>query len=385
MSRADKPLAGLTVVDFSQFLSGPYAGLRLADLGARVIKIENPSGGDLCRRLYISNVEIEGDSSLFHAINRNKESFCVDLKDERGKEALARLLEKADVVIQNFRPGVIERLGFGYDAVRKINPSIVYGSISGYGTVGPLMGMPGQDLLVQSLTGLARSGMRDLGDGNHDSPLAYGLAVADMGAGALLAEGILAALVRRSVSGRGALVETSLLEATLDLMQEAFSDILVSSSEANEKGQVSAPAGIYRTMNGYLAIGRGCSQTRLIQAIGMEEEKKRTSDAVNQLECIEDVRQWIQAKLTSRSTADWLIALEQAGISCSEVMDWNGLLKHDGFRALEMNQTVQRSSGRTYRALRCPIRIDGRRLTSVTGSPRIGEHNEAILRELNTK
>ena len=133
-----RPLEGLTVLEFSQFLSGPYAGLRLADLGARVIKIERPDVGDLCRNLYISDTDLEGDSTLFHAINRNKESFAANLKDPNDLETVKKLIEKADIITQNFRPGVIERIGLDYESVKKINPKIVYGTISGYGSEGTM-------------------------------------------------------------------------------------------------------------------------------------------------------------------------------------------------------------------------------------------------------
>src|SRR5664279_1523888 len=128
-----KPLEGLLVVDFSQFLAGPSASLRMADMGARVIKVERPEGGDLCRRLYVSNLEIDGDSTLFHTINRNKESFAADLRKPDDRAAVRKLVERADVVIQNLRPGVMERLGFDYDSVVQYNPRVVYGEVTGYG------------------------------------------------------------------------------------------------------------------------------------------------------------------------------------------------------------------------------------------------------------
>ncbi|MFC6490556.1 CaiB/BaiF CoA transferase family protein, partial [Nitratireductor sp. GCM10026969] len=150
----DLPLAGLVVVDMSQFLSGPYCSLRLVDLGARVIKIERPGAGDLSRQLYLSDTEIGGDSTIFHAINRGKESLAVDLKNADDLAALRKLLKRADVLIQNFRPGVIERLGLDYASVRAINPGIVYASISGYGEDGPWVARPGQDLLAQARSGV---------------------------------------------------------------------------------------------------------------------------------------------------------------------------------------------------------------------------------------
>ena len=149
-----KPLEGILVIDFSQFLAGPAAGLRLADMGARVIKIERPGSGDLCRDLYISNLRLGSDSTLFHSINRNKESFAADLKNPSDRTAVLALVDRADVVIHNFRPGVIEKLGFDYATLSARRPSLVYGEVSGYGRTGPWAKKPGQDLLVQSLSGL---------------------------------------------------------------------------------------------------------------------------------------------------------------------------------------------------------------------------------------
>ena len=211
------PLSGLVVADMSQFLSGPYASLRLLDLGARVIKIERPDGGDLSRRLYLSDTEIGGDSTIFHAINRSKESFAVDLKDAGDVGRLKALLGKVDVLIQNFRPGVIERLGLGYDTVSRINPRLVYASISGYGEEGPWVARPGQDLLAQS-----RSGLMWLNGDEDQGPVPFGLAVGDMLAGAAAAQGILAGLVRRGITGKGSYVQTSLLEALVDFQFEVL-------------------------------------------------------------------------------------------------------------------------------------------------------------------
>ncbi|MEM9528867.1 MAG: CaiB/BaiF CoA-transferase family protein, partial [Bacteroidota bacterium] len=149
-----KPLHGITVVDLSQFLSGPSASLRLADLGARVIKVEHPEHGYIGRNLYMSSVRINDESSFFYAINRNKESYSANLKDENDRVKVLKLIDQADVVMHNFRPGVADRLGLSYETIKQRNPSIVYGHISGYGTEGPWAKKPGQDLLVQSLSGL---------------------------------------------------------------------------------------------------------------------------------------------------------------------------------------------------------------------------------------
>ena len=147
-------LQDIIVVDFSQFLSGPSAGLRLADMGARVIKIERPGTGDICRQLYVSDTRIEGESTIFHAINRNKQSYAADLKNAEDLEKVKKLIRHADVVLHNFRPGVMERIGLDYEKVKQIKPDIVYGEVSGYGNEGPWKDLPGQDLLVQALSGL---------------------------------------------------------------------------------------------------------------------------------------------------------------------------------------------------------------------------------------
>ena len=212
-----RPLEGLTVLEFSQFLSGPYAGLRLADLGARVIKIERPEVGDLCRTLYISDTDLEGDSTLFHAINRNKESFAANLKDPTDLDLVKQLISKADIITQNFRPGVIEKIGLDYENAKKINPQIVYGSISGYGAEGPWKDLPGQDLLAQSRTGLVW-----LNGNGGEAPTPMGLAVADMLAGHSLVEGILAGVIKRYRTNQGCHIQTSLVEALLDFQFEVL-------------------------------------------------------------------------------------------------------------------------------------------------------------------
>ncbi len=143
-----KPLERLLNLDFSKFLAGPSAAMRLADLGARVIKIEKPGTGDIGRQLYISNLELDGDSTLFHSLNRNKQSYAADLKNPDDLARVKKLVARADVLIQNFRPVVMDRLGLGWEAARHINPRLVYGIVTGYGTSGPLVGKPGQDLLA---------------------------------------------------------------------------------------------------------------------------------------------------------------------------------------------------------------------------------------------
>ena len=249
-------LQDIVVVDLSQFLSGPSAGLRLADFGAEVIKIERPVTGDICRSLYVSDVKLEGESTIFHAINRNKKSFVADLKTPDGLEKVKKIIHKADVLIHNFRPGVMDSLGLSYESVREINPGIIYAEISGYGNAGPWRDKPGQDLLVQAVSGLTL-----LSGNRKDPPTPMGVSVVDIYSGAHLVQGILAGLYQKNITGKGVLVQISLLESILDFQFEVITcyyndghQLPERSEVSNANAFVSAPYGIYETMDGYLAL-----------------------------------------------------------------------------------------------------------------------------------
>ncbi len=381
--KRDLPLAGLVVVDMSQFLSGPYCSLRLMDLGARVIKIERPGGGDLSRGLYLSDDE-SGDSTIFHAINRSKESLAVDLKNERDMSALRKLISKADVLIQNFRPGVIERLGLDYEAASKLNPRLVYCSISGYGEEGPWVGRPGQDLLAQS-----RSGVMWLNGDEGQGPVPFGLAIGDMLAGAAAAQGILAALVRRGVTGEGGLVETSLLEALVDLQVEVLSVHMNNGYKLPERSHVrsahaylSAPYGVYPAADGYLAIAM-TPISKLADLLGIDELAAYRDDEKSWFTARDEIKALIAARIASRNVDDWLAILEPADIWCAKVLNWPELLGSEGFRVLDMLQTVGRDDGVSLRTTRSPIRIDGQRPKFERAAPHVGEHNAALWEEFD--
>ena len=380
MADSAAPLAGITVVDFSQFLAGPSASLRLADLGATVIKVERPEIGDICRDLYVSDVVIEGDSTIFHAINRNKLGYRADLKDPADRERVAGLVAQADVVMHNFRPGVIERLGMEYESVRELNPTVVYGEISGYGTEGPWRDLPGQDLLVQSMSGLTW-----LSGNAGDGPVPMGVAVVDLWAGALLVEGILAALVRRGVSGEGGLVEVNMLEAALDYQFEPLTIHLMDGSlpertaSNNAHALLGAPYGIYATADGFLALAMG----RVTQLGELLECPPLLAypEPASWFEQRDEIKAILAEHLATRPTQAWLDVLEAADIWCAAVLDWDTLVQHPQSAALDIVQTVERGSGTTYRTTTCPIRVDGRKLTSRPGSPGLGEHNALVDEE----
>lgn len=377
-----KPLEDFVVVDFSQFLSGPSASLRLADLGARVIKIERPLSGDISRQLYVSNVVMNGDSSVFHAINRNKESFVADLRRPADREEVSALIAGADVVMHNFRPGVMKRLGFDYEAVRKLKADVVYGEISGYGEEGPWRGKPGQDLLVQALSGLMQ-----LSGNAGKGPVPMGISIVDILAGAQLVQGILALLVRRGVTGEGGLAQVSMLETACDLQFETLTTFFNDGGQPVERSRqagahpyLGAPYGVYQTKNGYLALAMG-SVPRLGALLGCGA-LAAYPDPDSWVRERETIKEHLATRLRTEDTAHWLSILEPADIWCADVYTWRQLMAHPGYEALEMTQTVSMTDGYHFRTTRCPIEIDGEKLLSSKGTPKLGEHRETLLGSL---
>ena len=377
-----KPLEGILVLELAQYMAAPSAGLRLADLGARVIKIERPRVGEAGRRLAIKNLFVDGDSLVFHTINRNKESYAADLKNPDDLAQVKKLIARADVLTHNFRPGVMERLGLDYESLRELNPRLVYAEVSGYGAEGPWKDKPGQDLLAQCLSGLTW-----LSGDAEDPPVPMGLAVADMLCGAHLTQGVLAALIRRGKTNRGARVEVSLLESVLDFQFEVLTTHWNDGGTApprarrgNAHAYLAAPYGVYPTADGYLAVAMSplarlaelleCPEL-LLYAEGDSAFAKR-----------DEVMEILSRRLRDKPTAAWLAVLEPADVWCADIFDYQRLLAHEGYRVLEMEQTVRRPNGAEVHTTRCPMRIDGERLFSSKAAPRVGEHNSVIESDL---
>lgn len=382
---AQRPLEGILVLDFSQFLAGPVAALRLADLGARVIKIERPGTGDAGRALAFAGMKIDGDSLSFHAMNRGKESFTADLKSADDLADVRELVKKADVLIENLRPGVMERLGLGYVDVAKLNPRIVYGSVSGYGNEGPWSSRPGQDLLAQSISGLPYQN-----GSAGDPPIAVGVAIADSITSINMAEGVLAALFARERTGRGAHVETSLLAAMLDLQFELVSAHLTDPSVRVNRGTrntahpfLAAPYGVYPTADGNVALAMG-SVPELGRLIGLPQLTLYTDPSTWFAEQTAITR-LLADHLKTQTTEHWLAILDAADVWCAPVLELPELVQSEGFKALQMtNETRRRrpdGSDAVVMTTRSPLRIDGQPLGSSTAAPRLGEHTESLRRE----
>ena len=378
-----RPLDGVIVLEFSQFLAGPVAGLRLSDLGARVIKIEKPEVGDLCRYIYLSDTNLSGDNSLFHAINRNKESFVADLKNSEDLERVKKLISKANIITQNFRPGVIERIGLDYENVKKINPKIVYGSITGYGDKGPWKNLPGQDLLAQS-----RSGIVWLNGNGNDAPIPMGLAAADMFAGHFLVQGLVAAMFKVLKTGEGSHVQTSLMEAILDFQFEVLTTYLNNgrrkpkrSNYNNAHAYLAAPYGIYKTSDGYIAISM-TPVPKLGELINLESIQKYT-DQKEWFTKRDEIKELIGNLIVTKTTQHWLDILQPADAWCSEVLEWDKMMEHEGFKVIDMLQRIKRSDGLDIETLRCPIRLNDEVLKSEVAAPLIGQHTEQISNEFS--
>ncbi len=373
------PLKGLKVLEFSQYLSGPSAGLRLADLGARVIKIERPKGGDACRQLAIKNMWADDSSLLFHTINRNKESFAADLKNEEDLTWVRRLIKEADVITHNFRPGVMEKLGLDYKGAKAINPKIIYAEITGYGKEGPWKDRPGQDLLLQSLSGLVYT------SGNEgDDPVPFGIAIADIFCGAHLVQGILAALIRRYKKGVGAHIEVSLLESLLDFQFELLTTYYTSGDQpkrsrlSNGHPLLSAPYGIYETADGFLAIAM-VPLAKLAAALDCDALNFFSQD--DSFSRRDEIKQILAGFLQQKPAEHWLARLQQHGIWSMQVLNWQEMTKHEAYKVLQMEQAI-RVGEKEMTTTRCPIRINGERLFSDRRAPKLGEQTETIKTEL---
>ncbi len=382
MQPEDLPLAGTVVLDFSQFLAGPVAALRLADLGARVIKIERPHTGEIGRTLAFAGRSAAGDTLSFHAMNRNKEAVVADLKDPADLARVKDLVARADVIIENFRPGVMERIGLDYASVRELNPALVYASASGYGDTGPWASRPGQDLLAQAVSGVTWLA-------GADRPMTVGLSLADHLMSCHLAEGVTSLLVRRARTGRGGLVETSLLEGMLDLQAT-----LLTRPEGEDPAGPSRPSmasawtptGIFATKDGYVALA-GAPLDEFAATLGDPElaQLAATGSWEKHPDRVSDL---IAAALSRDTTAAWIDALPARDRSSewfAPVLTLEELLASPEFAALDMTQEVERSplepdaTPVTLTTTRSPIRVDGEILRHRRGAPRLGEHG--VLRD----
>lgn len=378
----NRPLEGLLVLEFCQFLAGPSAGLKLADLGARVIKIERPKTGDACRQLSIKNLFVDDDSLLFHTINRNKESYAADLKNPDDLEKLKKLISKADVMTHNFRPGVMEKIGLDYDHVQAINPKIIYGVVTGYGNEGPWKNKPGQDLLVQAVSGLTfLSGV------DTDGPVPFGLSVSDIMCGNHLAQGILAGLIKRAKTNKSVLVEVSLLESILDVQFEVITTYLNdggklpdrSGAKGSAHAYLSAPYGMYETKDGYIAMAMGNLPN--ICAIIKCDISDLYVEAGSAFENRDKLIVRLAETFKKEETKNWVNLLESHGIWCAEVLNYQTATALNTYKSLQIEQQLDLGEDLKIKTTVSPIRLDNEKLFAPKAAPKLGFDTLDINRE----
>jgi len=380
----NRPLEGLLVLEFCQFLAGPSAGLKLADLGARVIKIERPGIGDACRQLSIKNIFVEEDSLLFHTINRNKESYAADLKNPEDLAKLKQLIAKADIMTHNFRPGVMEKIGLDYQSVQLINPQLIYGVVTGYGKEGPWASKPGQDLLVQSVSGLTY-----LSGSAIDGPVPFGLSVSDIMCGNHLAQGVMAALIKRAKTNKGVLVEVSLLESVLDVQFEVITTYLNdggklpnrSRARGSAHAYLSAPYGMYETADGYLALAMG-SLPEICQLIDCDITDLYT-DSHSAFENRDLLIERLAETFKKQPSRQWLERLERHGIWCAEVLNYQSATALNNYEYLQIEQQLDLGNAKQIRTTVSPIRLDHEKLFAAKAAPKLGFDTAAINNEFD--
>ena len=374
-------LEGIRLVAFSQFLMGPAACQYLADMGADVIKVEQPGQGAWERSWAGADTFINGVSAFFLLGNRNLRSVALDLKDPAGLAAARRLVDRADVLVENFRPGVMDRLGLGYETVRETNRGIVYASGSGYGSDSPHRHLPGQDLLIQAISGLAAN----TGSAEH-GPTVAGAAVVDQHSASLLAMGILGALVRRDRTGEGQRVEVTLMQGALDLQTEPVVYHLNGAHLERPHSELAdtfhaAPYGLYATADGHLAISMTPIAT-LAEVLGDPDELKPYQDPAVAYTQRDEIRRLLDPLIRADTTDAWVTRLREHGIWCAPVNELPATFDDEAVRFLDPVLEVDHPQAGIVKLLRHPVRYSSGRAGLTRQPPSVGQHTREVLEEV---
>ena len=374
-----RPLSRFRVIDLTHARAGPVAVRQLSDWGAQVIRVERPetqqAAGDLIGRR---------DSGDFQNLHRNKRSLGLDLKSDEGREVFMSLAARADVIVENMRSDVKFRLGVDYESVRKVNPGIVYGSISGFGQDGPYATRGGVDQIAQGVGGL----MSVTGEPGG-RPLRVGIPIADLTAGMFLAQGLLTALLDREVTGQGTWVRTSLLQAQIAMLDGQAMRWLVEGDLPQAVGNdhpTGVPMGTFRTSDGWMNIAASSHRlfTRFCAATGLDDllTDPRFGTGAARRDNAEDLKRLVAARLEQRSAAEWCALLDEAGVPCGPVLDIRQVFEDPQVRHLGMAQQVPRPGADPIALIPSPIDILGASKQLDRATPEIGEHSDQILAEL---
>jgi CoA:oxalate CoA-transferase len=374
------PLSHIKVVDLTRFLAGPFCTMLLADMGADIIKIEAPGHGDDAR--YQGTI-VNGESGYFVGMNRNKRGMTLDLKTREGKEIFLRLVEKCDVVAENFRPGVMRNLGLDFEALRKVNPRIIYCGISGFGKDGPYHLRPAFDFIAQGVSGfMSVTGFPDR------EPVRTGIPISDSVAGIYAAFGILVALMAREHTGKGQEVQTSLVDAMISVLSFQ-ADRYFGTGKVTERGgndhPVSSPYGTFKALDGYINIAPAGDPMweRLVQALGLkdllEDPRFRTNDSrrLNRKE----LNGLINEITSKRTMAEWIEYLNREGVPCGPIYNLAQTFEDPQVRHQEMVLELEQPSGRV-KTLGFPVKMSDTPAKIRRPAPQLGQHTREILLEL---
>lgn len=376
------PLAGLKVIELSHVMAGPACGLMLADMGADVIKVEKIPGGDDTRRSIPP--AINGESAAYMMMNRNKRGLAVDLKTEGGKRVLRRLLADADVVTENYRRDTMEKMGFGYEALKSLNPRLIYCSISGFGRTGPYADRGGFDLVAQGMSGL----MSITGEGPGRPPVKVGAPVTDITAGLLACMGILAALNHRHLTGRGQMVDTSLFEAGITHTYWQSAIAFASGTAPQPMGSahpLNAPYQAFQTADGWITVGAANQPNwlRLVEVLEAPElaQDPRFRANPDRMAHLAELEAALTAHFRRRSSADWLARLEASGMPAGPVLDINQMHRDPQALARAMIVETDHPVAGPVKALGLPVKFSDSPGCCLRPAPLYGQHTGELLLE----
>jgi crotonobetainyl-CoA:carnitine CoA-transferase CaiB-like acyl-CoA transferase len=381
------PLSGVRIVDLTRILAGPYCTQALADAGADVVKIESPDGGDDTRGWgppFVSPEDGSPESVYFLSVNRGKRSLTLNLKDERGRALLWRLLERADVLVENFRPGTLDRMGFAWDQVHARHPQIVYASISGYGADGPWGGRPGYDAVLQG-----ESGLMSLTGAPEGAPFKVGASLVDVLAGMTALQGILLALLRRKESGQGARVDVSLLESVLPALTYQAAAYLLAGQVPERLGNRHpslAPYETFEAADGHVIVGVGSEGLwrAFCGALGRAElaDDPRFATNASRVTHYAALEGILRPLMRTRSVGAWLEALEAAGIPCGRVRSVAEALDGPQPAARGLLIDLLHPTLGSRRFVGNPIHLSGAERASRRPPPLLGQHTVEVLHEV---
>ena len=375
-------LEGVKVLDLTQIMAGPYCTMMLADMGADVVKVEKPNGGDDTRRM--GPPFIEGESAAFLGINRNKRSVVVDIRSDDGREIVLDMARQYDILVQNFRPGSLERMGLGYEQVREINPAMVYCTISGFGVTGPYARRGGFDLVTQGMSGLMSV------TGHPDSPpTKIGVPVCDLNAGMFAALGILTAYINRLKTGEGQHVDTSLLEGGIAYTFWESAMYFATGEAPGPKGsahRLTAPYQAFETSDGYVNVGAAnqANWERLCAAIGRDElvSDPRFVEPRDRMNNLDALISTLEQTFSQKTSERWLNALEAAGVPAGPIYDIEQVYNDPQVRAREMVvETDHPVAGRTDN-IGIPVKLSETPGRFRTPAPTLGQHTDEVLQQL---